>query len=73
MESLESDTDKERASLLSILSKVHYIIQKYMKKKHTYFFINCVLLLARTVQVENFEGVNFRAIQYSVLFGKFRG
>ncbi len=55
MESLESDTDKERASLLSILSKVHYIIQKYIKKKHTYFFINCVLLLARTVQVENFE------------------
>ena len=26
-----------------------------------------------TVRVENFEGVNFRAIQYSVLFGKFRG
>ena len=33
MESLESDTDEERASLLSILSKVHYIIQKYIRKK----------------------------------------
>ncbi len=33
MESLESDTDEKRASLLSILSKVHYIIQlMYMKK-----------------------------------------
>ncbi len=26
-----------------------------------------------TVRVENFEGVKFRAFQYSVLFGKFRG
>ncbi len=26
-----------------------------------------------TVLVENFEGVNFRAIQYSVLFGNFSG
>ncbi len=26
-----------------------------------------------TVRVENFEGLKFRAIQYFVLFGKFRG
>ena len=32
-----------------------------------------VELSLTTVRVENFEGVNFRAIQYSVLFGKFRG
>ena len=42
MESLESDTDEKRASLLSILSKVHYnnyIIQKYMKKKNFFIII----------------------------------
>ncbi len=34
MESLESDTDEERASLLSMHTlKVHYIIQKYIRKK----------------------------------------
>ena len=40
MESLESDTDEKRASLLSVLSKVHYIIQKKIrkkKKKKTFF------------------------------------
>ena len=30
-------------------------------------------IIAHTVRVENFEGVKFRAFQYSVLFGKFRG
>ncbi len=28
-----SDTDEKTASLLSILSKVHYVIQKYIRKK----------------------------------------
>ncbi len=37
MESLESDTDEKRASLLSVLSKVHYIIQKNIRKKQTFF------------------------------------
>ena len=44
MESLESDTDEERASLLSILSKVqqNFIFIFYLD------CFNCVLLLART-------------------------
>ncbi len=29
MESLESDTDEKRASLLSIHSKVHYVIHRF--------------------------------------------
>ena len=37
MECLESDTDEKRASLLSILSKVHY---KYIRKKKVVVVMN---------------------------------
>ncbi len=49
MESLESDTDEKRASLLSILSKVHY--QGRMKRKghttHNVYRVCVVLLMSQ--------------------------
>ncbi len=37
MESLESDTDEKGASMLSILSKVHYITLEKRKKEKEFF------------------------------------
>ncbi len=48
MESLESDTDEKRASLLSILSKVHYLITNSLKLVPVYNSNNKVVHASQT-------------------------